>query len=194
MNPKSRTAVRKPTAEQVQGPFYPVKKPRDQDADLTIIRGKKEKAQGQVIYVVGRVLDLKGEPIPGTQVEIWQANTFGRYLHPSDTNPAPIDPNFQGYGIQTTDAEGRYRFKTVKPAPYPVSEDWTGPPHVHFRVTSGSNLLVTQMYFEGEPLNEKDLLYKDTIDKETLLTRLSPHIRDGEPDALVAYWDIVLQQ
>lgn len=193
MSPTSR-AARKPTAEQVQGPFYPVVKPRDRDADLTVIRGKKGKAQGLVIYVTGQVLDLQGKPIPGTQVEIWQANTFGRYLHPSDTNPAPSDPNFQGYGVQTTGAEGQYRFKTIKPGAYPVSEDWTRPPHIHFRLTSGSNLLVTQLYFAGEPLNEKDLLFKDTINKETLVAKLLPPTPDIELDARLVVWDIVLQQ
>jgi protocatechuate 3,4-dioxygenase beta subunit len=86
-----------PTAGQVQGPFYPVIKPVDQDSDLTAIQGKPGKAKGQVIYLLGRVLNLNGKPIPGARVEIWQANSFGRYTHPGDTNPAPLDPNFEGW-------------------------------------------------------------------------------------------------
>ncbi len=184
----------KPTAGQVQGPFYPVVKPVDQDADLTVIQGKPGKAKGQVIYLSGRVLNLKGKPMPDTRVEIWQANAFGRYTHPGDTNPAPLDPNFEGYGVQITDAEGRYRFKTIKPGAYPAAQGWTRPPHIHFSVTSKTNQLITQLYFAGEALNERDELLKDTVDKEGLLVKLLPPAKDVEPDALMAVWDIVLPQ
>ena len=187
-------SARMPTAEQVSGPFYPVAKPFDQDGDLTIIQGKPGRAQGQVIYVMGQVLNLKGEPISGAQTEIWQANSFGRYTHPSDTNPNPLDPNFEGYGVQITDVEGRYRFKTIKPGAYPASRDWTRPPHIHFCVTSKSHRFITQLYFEGEPLNEKDLLFRNTPGKESLITRLMPPTKAVEPDALVAIWDIILRQ
>ncbi|MBI5586663.1 MAG: hypothetical protein HY892_22870 [Deltaproteobacteria bacterium] len=181
-----------PTSEQVMGPFYPVIKPIDQDADLTVIQGKPGKARGQVIYLVGRVKNLKGRPLPGTLVEIWQANSFGRYTHPNDRNPASLDPNFEGYGVSSTDGEGRFRFKTIKPAPYPVSEGWIRPPHIHFKVSTGSSLLVTQMYFAGEPLNEKDRIFKTAEDKESLITKLAPPTKDLEPGSLVAAWDIVL--
>ena len=184
--------ARRLTEEQVMGPFYPVTKPIDQDADLTVIQGRPGKAQGKVLHLMGRVLNLRGEPIRGTAIEIWQANTFGRYAHPSDTHDAPLDPNFQGYGITVTDAEGRYRFKTVKPGSYPVSENWIRPPHIHFDVSSRSNKLITQMYFEGEPLNEKDRLFKSASYKESLITKLMPATKDVEPDALIAVWDIVL--
>ena len=188
------SSARRPTADMVQGPFYPVEKPRDPGADLTVVKGRKGKAQGQVIYLMGQVLNLKGEPIPGVRIEIWQANSFGRYTHPNDTNPAPLDPNFEGYGVQTTDAQGRYRFKTIKPAPYPVPDGWMRAPHIHFCVTSKITQLTTQLYFEGEPLNEKDLLLKTTMNKETLITKLLPPTRDMEPEALMAPWDIVLGQ
>jgi protocatechuate 3,4-dioxygenase beta subunit len=184
--------ARRLTEEQVMGPFYPVTKPIDQDADLTVIQGRPGKAQGKVLHLMGRVLNLRGEPIRGTAIEIWQANTFGRYAHPSDTHDAPLDPNFQGYGITVTDAEGRYRFKTVKPGSYPVSENWIRPPHIHFDVSSRSNKLITQMYFVGEPLNEKDRLFKSASYKESLITKLMPATKDVEPDALIAVWDIVL--
>ncbi len=194
LNSLSAQTARKPTADQVSGPFYPVTKPLDQDADLTVIRGKPGKAQGQVIHLKGRVLNLNDHPISGAQVEIWQANTFGRYTHPGDTNPAPLDPNFEGYGVTMTDAEGRYEFKTIKPGPYPASEGWIRPPHIHFAVTSSSHRLITQLYFEGEPLNEKDLLLKNTVNKESLITKLTPSTKDAEPDVLIASWDIVLRQ
>lgn len=180
------------TPEQVMGPFYPVMKPVDQDADLTVIQGKPGKAKGQVIYVMGRVLDLKGNPVPGAQVEIWQANTFGRYTHPGDRNATPLDPNFEGYGVLFTDAGGRYRFKTIKPGAYPASKAWTRPPHIHFIVTAKTDRFVTQMYFNGEALNETDLLLKDTIGKERLITKLMPPTKDVEPDSLLAKWDIIL--
>jgi protocatechuate 3,4-dioxygenase beta subunit len=184
-----------PTMDQVLGPFYPVVKPLDQDADLTTIQGKPGKAQGQVIHLMGRVLNMKGEPISRAKVEIWQANTHGRYTHPSDANPAPLDPNFEGFGTQITDAEGRYRFKTIKPGAYPVPvEGWIRPPHIHFDVESKSNRLITQLYFEGDPLNEKDLLLKNTLFKESLITKLMPPTKDLEPDSLIAVWDIVLPQ
>src|SRR5580765_3939893 len=121
------------TPEQDLGPFYPVLKSVDRGADLTAVHGKPGRAQGQVVYVVGRVLNVRGEPVPGARVEIWQANSAGRYIHPSDTNPAPVDPSFEGYAVQITDAEGRYRFKTIKPGAYPTGiGDWTRSPHIHF--------------------------------------------------------------
>ena len=189
-----RSALRRPTEDQVSGPFYPVQKPVDQDADLTVIKGKPGKAKGQVIYVTGQVLNVKGEPIPGVMIEIWQANSFGRYTHPEDSNPAPLDPNFEGYGVTTTDEQGRYRFKTVKPAAYPVPGGRMRPPHIHFCVTSKTNQLITQLYFEGEPLNEKDILFKNVLYKESLITKLGPPTGDVEPDLLLAPWDIVLGQ
>src|SRR6266436_4283666 len=97
------------TPDQILGPFYPVRKPLDQDADLTTIAGKPGRAEGQVMHVMGRVLNVAGHPVHGARVEIWQANTHGRYTHPSDTNPAPLDPHFEGFAVLTTDAEGRYR-------------------------------------------------------------------------------------
>ncbi len=181
-----------PTSEQGMGPFYPVKKPVDQDDDLTLIRGKVGKAQGQVIHLTGRVLNLKGQPLSGARVEIWQANTFGRYNHPGDANPAPLDPNFEGYGVTNTDADGWYRFKTIKPAPYPAATGWTRPPHIHFQVTANAHRLVTQMYFPGEPLNEKDRLFQTAAHKESLIVKLKPAPQDREPGGLLAHWDIVL--
>lgn len=188
----TQPADRVPSLQQGKGPFYPVAKPVDQDADLTVIQGKPGKAQGQVIYVTGQVLDLKGQPVPGAQVEIWQANTFGRYTHPKDKNPAPLDPNFEGYGVLVTDQEGRYKFKTIKPASYPAGTGWVRPPHIHFQVTTKTSRFVTQMYFAGEPLNDKDSLLGSASNKETLIAKLTAPTKDLELDALVAAWNIVL--
>jgi len=98
-------------------------------------------------------------------VDIWQANAAGRYAHERDPNPAPLDPNFQGWAILKTDGEGRYRFKTIKPGAYPVSENWTRPPHIHFKVSRrGYREITTQMYFEDEPLNNVDNLLNELPD------------------------------
>jgi protocatechuate 3,4-dioxygenase beta subunit len=182
------------TPDQILGPFYPVVKPLHQGADLTIVPGKPGRAAGQVIHVMGRVVNAHGQPVQGARMEIWQANTHGRYTHPGDTNPAPLDPNFEGFAVLTTDAEGRYRMKTVKPGAYPAGPDARmRPPHIHFDVTGKSNRLVTQMYFAGEPLNDKDpFLQSVGGGKERLIVRLGPPTQGFEPDSLVAVWDIVL--
>lgn len=195
-SPFSAMALEKvlsPTSDQAEGPYYPAVKPADQDTDLTAVKGKPGKAKGQVIYVSGRVLNTKGGPVAGARVEIWQANAFGRYGHPKETSQAALDPNFEGYGVTSTDAEGHYRYKTIKPGAYKASADWTRPPHIHFMVTTSTSRLITQLYFEGEPLNDKDSLFQSASDKKTLIVKLMPAAKEQEADALMATWDIVLQ-
>ena len=183
------------TPDQILGPFYPVRKPLDQDADLTTIAGKPGRAEGQVLHVMGRVVNVAGHPVHGARVEIWQANTHGRYTHPSDTNPAPLDPHFEGFAVLTTDAEGRYRMKTIKPGAYPAGPDRMRPPHIHVEVTGQSNRLVTQLYFAGEPLNDTDPFLQGVgPNKERLIVSLGPPTPELEPDARVAVWDIVLEK
>jgi protocatechuate 3,4-dioxygenase beta subunit len=182
------------TPNQVMGPFYPVEKPLDQDADLTLIAGKAGQAQGQVVHLMGRVIDSRGQPVPDARIEIWQANTHGRYTHPSDSNPAPLDPNFEGFGVQVTDAEGRYRFKTIKPGPYPVTQSWSRPPHIHVDVTGAIGRVLTQMYFQDEPLNEVDKLLQGSWNSEALIAMYQEPSDGIEPDALVAVWDVMLPQ
>lgn len=181
------------TPDQVLGPFYPVTKPLDQDADLTTEPGKAG-ARGQVIHMMGKVLNQQGEPVSGARVEVWQANAHGRYRHERDRNPAPLDPHFAGFGVQTTDQAGRYRFKTVKPGPYPVGSDRMRPPHIHFKITSLSNRLVTQMYFPDEPLNAKDFILQSSLNPEALIALIRPPTPDLEPDSKLAVWNIVLAQ
>jgi len=111
---------------------------------------------GERIIIHGRVLDENGRPVPNTLVEIWQANAGGRYRHKKDAYLAAIDPNFGGCGRTMTDAEGYYTFRTVKPGAYPW-RNWINswrPAHVHFSVfgTAFAQRLITQMYFEGDPL------------------------------------------
>jgi protocatechuate 3,4-dioxygenase beta subunit len=173
------------TASQTTGPFYPRTKPSDSDADLTRIEGREGIAQGQIIQVAGRVLNVAGSALPGVAIEIWQANTHGRYDHPGDRSDAPLDPNFQGYARLVTDAQGRYRFKTIKPAGYPAG-GFMRPPHIHVSVTGKQDRLVTQMYFAGEPLNDDDfLLAQAGSGRESLIVTLG--------DSRAANWDIVLE-
>lgn len=183
-----------PTPDQILGPFYPVNKPVDGGADLTKLKGRTGVAQGPVIYVMGRVRSLRGDPAPGVRLEIWQANAAGKYTHPHDINKAPIDPNFDGYANVVTDAEGRFRFKTVKPGAYPVTPKYTRPPHIHFDITGKVNRLVTQMYFPNEPLNDVDPLLQQSWAKESLIAKVLPPTPNEEIDSLLVVWDIVLIQ
>lgn len=178
------------------GPFYPQMKMLDQDADLTTIAGKPGRAEGKVIHLMGRVMNLKGEPVSGAKVEIWQADSKGRYVHASDPNPVPGDPNFQGYGAQLTDAEGRYRFKTVKPAAYPGPRASMRTPHIHFEVSAEIDRVVTQMFFPNEPLNAQDGLFALLRPeyKEAALAKMLPPTKELEADSAIAVWDIVLHK
>lgn len=185
----------KRTPSEILGPFYPVLRSVEKTADLTARPGKPGRAAGQVIYAMGRVVDIQGQPVNGARVELWQANTHGRYTHPSDTNPAPLDPSFEGFAVQDTDAEGRYRFKTIKPGAYPATANWMRPPHLHFDVTGKINRVITQMYFPGEPLNDKDLLLQNIrANKDSLIAKVLPPTSDVEPDSLIVVWDIVLDK
>jgi protocatechuate 3,4-dioxygenase beta subunit len=184
----------KRTPSEILGPFYPVMRTVEVTADLTTTPGKPGRASGQVIHLMGRVLNVQGQPVAGARVELWQANAQGRYRHPSDTNPAPLDPVFEGFGVQITDAEGRYRFKTIKPGPYPAAAGMRAP-HLHFDVTGRVNRVITQMYFPGEPLNEGDFLLRNIRNnKDGLVAKLLPPTADVEPDSLIAVWDVVLDR
>ena len=179
------------TPEQILGPFYPLKE-LPQTSDLTRLPGRAGRANGQVLNVMGRVLNLAGEPVRNAKVEIWQANAYGRYTHPSDTNPAPLDPNFEGSAVLTTDAEGRYRFKTIKPAAYPAGPNFMRPAHIHFQVSGRQDRLVTQMYFENDPYNDSDKFLNSAGRKELLIKKLLDPAPEFEADSKVAVFDIVL--
>jgi protocatechuate 3,4-dioxygenase, beta subunit len=179
------------TPEQILGPFYPLK-PLDQNADLTRVPGRPGRAEGQLLTVTGRVLNLNGEPVRKARVEIWQANAKGRYAHPSDTNPAPLDPNFDGTAVLTADDEGRYRFDTIKPAAYRVGPHLMRPAHIHFQVSGQQDRLVTQMYFEGDPYNATDRILQSAGRTELLITKLLPPTPEMEPKSKLVPFDIVL--
>lgn len=149
------------TPYQVEGPFYPDIPQADTDLDLCNIEGNTQSATGEQLLIRGTVKDLNGRPIAGAKVDIWQANHYGRYSHSADRNTAPLDPNFQGWGIVQSDQSGHYGFKTIKPGPYPLSflgESGMRCRHIHFKVSHPDfNNLTTQMYFEGDPLISQDL-------------------------------------
>ena len=173
------------------GPFYPDRLPSDQDADLTAVAGRPGRAAGQILYLSGRVLDTRGRPLSGARLEVWQANAHGRYIHSADGDASgALDPNFQGYASLRADAEGRYRIKTVKPAPYSGRT-----PHLHFNAEGGRVKLTTQMFFEGERTNERDGLYRwlSREDRSAATGRWVERAPDMEAKALAAAWDIVLR-
>jgi protocatechuate 3,4-dioxygenase beta subunit len=182
-------ADRHRTPDQILGPYFPTTHAPVPQTDLTSVKGIEGIAQGEIIEVTGRVLNLDGEPIRGVPVTIWQANTFGRYMHPNECNPAPLDPNFVGcVGIQSVH-DGVYRIKTVKPGAYPAGPDWMRPPHIHFEIHGQFERLITQMYFPGEPLNTCDRLLNAALRPDLLIATPLPL---GSRRHRVLNFDIVL--
>ncbi len=193
----ARAAALTATPRQVEGPFYPVDERADTDLDLTRIAGRADAAAGEVVLVRGRVLDTSGAPVPGAVVDVWQANHHGRYDHPRDPNPAPLDPNFQGRGIVRADASGTYALRTIKPGPYRL--DYLGGSgwrcrHIHFKVSGAAHAhqpLITQMYFRGDPLITDDAeIAKAPADRrDSLIADMTVDPRTGLP---LYTFDIVL--
>src|SRR5450755_1263388 len=166
------------------------------DHDLT--RQHDGEPLGERISISGRVLDEGGNPLAGALLEVWQANAAGRYAHVSDQRPAPLDPNFSGTGRCLTDADGRYRFVSIKPGAYPWRNHpnaWR-PQHVHFSVFSPAftQRLITQMYFPGDPLFAQDPIFNsvpDPVARQRLVARWSLELT--EPEWSLGYeWDIVV--
>ena len=187
----ARAAALLATPPQTEGPFYPVELPSDRDADLVRVTGADARAMGTVTHVVGRVLDRQARPLPGVLVEIWQCDANGRYRHPLESSGRPLDPGFQGYGRALTDAGGGYRFRTIRPVPYPGRT-----PHIHFKLSGagGEELLTTQMYVAGEPGNGRDFLLNAVRDPERR-ARLIVELRPAgavEAGALAGTFDIVV--
>lgn len=151
------------TPRQTEGPFYPVSLPADSDGDL-LRNGQLQYTQGEVALVEGSVSDLQGRPVAGAQVEIWQCDQAGHYHHPGDRGTA--DPRFQGFGRVTVGADGRYRFRTIKPVPYSGRT-----PHIHVKVKlERRELLTTQLYVQGDPHNERDFLWSRLGEDRALVT------------------------
>lgn len=180
-----------PTSAQDLGPFYPILRPADHDADLTRVKGRDGIAMGQPINVIGRIVDLKGNPIHSATVDLWQANAAGRYDHPGDgANPAALDRNFQGFARLSTDRDGAFRFRSIKPKNYntPIG---MRTPHIHFDIAGHRERLVTQMYFPGEELNAIDPLLKMADSRDTVIAQRTDPL-SGDPQALAYRWTVVL--
>ena len=176
------------TPPQILGPFYPFMLTPTEGGDLTA----GGQAKGTVLYLSGRVLTEKGEPVAGAKVEIWQANAAGRYPHPNDDNhAAPLDEKFQGFAVTRTDGAGRYEFKTIRPAAYPAAPGRWRPAHIHFQVTSKYEQLVTQMYFKGDQYNETDSWLNSSSRRELLITDPTT-VAGKEPGAQAVTFDIVI--
>lgn len=172
------------TPPQIEGPFFPVGEPAESDADLTLLDARAQRAAGRAVEIHGVVRDASGAPLTGAIVHVWQANHHGRYAHPAETNPAPLDPNFQGYARLLTDADGAWRVKTIVPGAYPVERDWSRPPHVHFKVSHpGHRELITQMYFGGEALNDIDRILQalPAAERSKLVVAFAPDTAGAVP-------------
>jgi protocatechuate 3,4-dioxygenase beta subunit len=149
-----------PTPAQTAGPYYPREKPIDSDADLTQVVGRTGRAKGDAITVAGRVFRADGAPADGAIVEIWQADWRGHYHHPADRGAEPPDPDFQGFGAVRAPTDGGYRFRTIRPMYYGQGAGQRTR-HIHFRIVDPRGReFVTQMYFPGEPLNERDAIFR----------------------------------
>lgn len=170
------------TPAQTEGPFYPVVFPKDADHDL-LRNGALNYPQGQGVWLEGTVTDLSGRPVVGALVEIWQCDHAGHYHHPGDGDQA--DNRFQGFGRVTVAADGHYRFRTIRPAPY------TGrTPHIHLKVRLGRReLLTTQVYVAGDPGNARDSLWRSLNAAERAALTV-PFVPDG--DGLRANFPVVV--
>lgn len=178
------------TPKQTMGPFYPDHLPLDTDNDLLILNNSLTPAIGEVTYLSGRILDAKGEPLRGAEVEIWQCDHEGAYLHTEGQSGDKRDNNFQGFGRFVTGLKGEYLFRTIKPVSYPGRS-----PHIHFRIKSkGKDLLVTQCYSKGDEKNQKDGVFRNIKDEKA---RASVEVdfvplKDSKAGELTAQFDVVL--
>jgi protocatechuate 3,4-dioxygenase beta subunit len=179
----------RPTPANAEGPFYPPQKPADSDADLTQVAGHANRAQGTLLVVTGRVLGVDGAPIPRAVLEVWQCNAFGRYIHPGDSDASgALDPDFQGYARLAASDDGTFRIRTIKPPPYGART-----PHIHFIVASPRTRLTTQMFFEGEAMNERDGLYR-YLSRDDRRASTARFVNAAAPAAVAVAWDIVLAE
>ena len=187
------------TISEMTGPRFGHDRIGPLDNDLIRNFAKTGDPIGQRIIVYGRVLDENARPVPGTLVEFWQANACGRYRHKREGYLAALDPNFGGCGRALTDENGYYHFRTVKPGAYPWpngGNDWR-PAHIHFSVFGHAfaQRLITQMYFEGDPMIWQDPIALSIPDRgavEQLIARLDRQ-NTTPMDALAYRFDIVLR-
>jgi protocatechuate 3,4-dioxygenase, alpha subunit len=179
-----------PTGSQTAGPFFKFGLDHPEWSDLTA----GGRAQGQKIHIEGRVFDGDGAPIPDAFLEIWQANSTGKYAHAEDKQDKPLDPNFRGFGRCSTDKDGRYHFTTIRPGSVPGRGNSLQAPHINVRVFARGLLkhVSTRMYFPGEALNKADPVLNSVEDparQQTLVSQLA----DSSGADGVYRFDIVLQ-
>ncbi|MET0569122.1 MAG: protocatechuate 3,4-dioxygenase [Hyphomicrobiaceae bacterium] len=179
------------TSDQILGPFYPLSEPA-KGGDLTRVPGRPGRAQGQIIRLIGRVLDRTGQPVRGGKLQIWQANSFGRYLHPNDANPAQLDPCFEGFAVIETDEDGRYSLRTIKPGAYPTGPTTVRPSHIHFEVFGKRERLITQLYFAGDPYHDTDRWLQSSAKPETIVMPVRDPLPGMGSDEKLVVFDIVL--
>ena len=178
------------TPAQTAGPFYPKALPLDAESDLVRIAGHAHEAAGTITHVFGRIVDTNGQAVANAKVEIWQCDSRGHYHHVNDGDPRQLDPDFQGYGKTVSAGDGSYRFRTIRPVPYPGRT-----PHIHFAVTTAiGRRLVTQMYVAGEALNARDPVLsqiRDPTQRAAVIVPLAP-TQQFELGALAGTFDIVM--
>ncbi len=179
------------TPRLTEGPFYPDKLPLDKDNDLVIVGNSTTPALGEVTHLTGKLMSQAGEPIRNATIEIWQVDAKGIYLNSRDNgNGRNRDTNFQGFGTFTTGSTGEYRFRTIKPVPYPGRT-----PHIHVKVKKGNReLLTTQIFINGHPQNPRDGVFRGAggiIERELVLVDFTP-LKDSKIGELAAKFDIVL--
>jgi protocatechuate 3,4-dioxygenase beta subunit len=183
------------TPRMTEGPFYPDQMPLDVDNDLIIINNSVTPAIGEITQLTGKVLSASGSPVRNATVEIWQCDANAVYLNTADSGRKQDqrDSNFQGFGRFTTGSTGEYRFRTIKPVPYPGRPA----PHIHVMIKQGDReLLTTQIFVRDHPGNARDGVFsglRDLIDRELVYADFKP-IKDSRIGELAANFDIVLGQ
>jgi protocatechuate 3,4-dioxygenase beta subunit len=182
-----------PTPHTGAGPFFPPDDGREADNDLTQVPGSTGAPEGQLLYMEGRVTNTAGEPLANTKITIWQTDVWGKYDHPREQRmdasgkPVPKDPNFQYWGRTTTDADGRYVFKTIVPGNY------GRPEHIHCRFDHADyKTLDTEMQFAGDPKIEGDFVTGDLEGRDRLPQKLLEPREGQDPKAKRAVFDVVL--
>ena len=196
-HPQQKPVALNQTLTEITGPTFTGGWTGPELVDLT--KQHKSEPLGERMILAGRVLDEDGRPVPNTLVEIWQANSSGRYAHTNDTHPAPLDPNFTGRGHMVTNAKGEYRFLSIIPGAYPWRNTYNAwrAQHVHFSVfgPAFATRIITQMYFPGDPLLEFDPIYNSVPDeaaRKRMISRYDPNLSEAEW-ALGYRFDIVLR-
>ena len=188
--------VRVVTPSQTIGPFFALGLVGSNEDDLACKQAGGARAEGTPIVITGRVCDENGRPVRKALIEVWQANRWGKYEHPDDVTDAPLDPNFKGWGRMLTDADGRYRFRSIMPGAYPNPgyDNWMRPPHIHYSIFAAGVMqrLITQLYFPDEPLNDIDPILNGIDDLDARASLVARRVGDGGGE--IAYqFDIVLR-